>query len=164
MDADGSDQRRLVQEPLKTSAGANWSPDGRSFVFSMMRGEAGADIYLASADGSIQQRLTEDDAHNGAVGFSPDGQRIAFYSDRDGVSDIVVMNRDGSGREVVVTGGKNYYPRWSPDGQWLVYTAVIGDGHDNLDVYAVSLAGRGEAVPLVTGPGREGEARWRPRP
>ena len=50
-----------------------------------------------NADGSGQTRLT-----NNAVdllpAWSPDGQRIAFASTRDGNSEIYVMNADGSGQ------------------------------------------------------------------
>ena len=46
-----------------------------------------------NADGSGQQRLTTQGAQ---PGWSPDGQKIAFMSERDGNSEIYTMNADGS--------------------------------------------------------------------
>src|SRR3990170_128896 len=48
------------------------------------------DIYVINADGSAQPRLT----HNGAIqpAWSPDGSRTAFISERDGNSEVYVMN------------------------------------------------------------------------
>ena len=48
-----------------------------------------------NADGSGVVRLTDHSARDGEPAWSPDGQRIAFSSDRDGNYDIYVMNADG---------------------------------------------------------------------
>jgi TolB protein len=49
-----------------------------------------------NADGSGQTRLTTADGEDGVPDWSPDGARIAFYSDRDGNGEIYTMNVDGS--------------------------------------------------------------------
>ncbi|MDE0205713.1 MAG: hypothetical protein OXP66_06780, partial [Candidatus Tectomicrobia bacterium] len=48
-----------------------------------------------NADGSGVTRLTDNDAADRSPAWSPDGQRIAFDSDRDGDFDIYVMNAAG---------------------------------------------------------------------
>lgn len=109
------------------------------------------------------RRLTDDAHSNGGAAFSPDGKRVAFDSRRDEESDIVVINADGSGRRTVVSGGQNWYPRWSPDGRWLVYTAKVPGGADeDLDIYAVPVDGGSSPISLASSPGREAEGRWRP--
>ena len=40
---------------------------------------------------------TQVDWKDGSPAWSPDGARIAFYSERDGNAEIYVMNADGSG-------------------------------------------------------------------
>jgi len=51
MNSDGTNQRRLVPESLKTSSGASWHPDGKSFLFSRKVAEKGADIGIQECCG-----------------------------------------------------------------------------------------------------------------
>src|SRR6266566_4635486 len=49
------------------------------------------EVYIMNADGSGQTRLfANDDAFDGAPSWSPDGQKLAFESYRDGNSEIYV--------------------------------------------------------------------------
>jgi len=48
-------------------------------------------------------------------GWSPDGTRITFQSDRDGNDEVYVMNADGSGQTRLTNNlGKDLLPAWSP--------------------------------------------------
>jgi TolB protein len=164
MNADGSEQRRLFADSPGTSTPAQWSPDGKSFLLTKRVGDQRGDLFIVDATGEPIRRLTNDDAYNGGGAFSPDGQSVAFDSDRGEESDIVIINADGSSRRTVVSGGSNYYPRWSPDGQWLVYTAKAAAGSDDdLDIYAVPADGESAPRKLAGSPGREAEGRWQPR-
>ncbi len=167
MNADGSSQRRLIAETLDTSAGATWAPDGKRIVYSRKAGEKGADIFVANSDGKNELRITSDkdkDLYNGSPTFSPDGKSIAFYSASQTASALEVMNADGSGRRTILADGQNWYPRWSPDGRWLVYTAQVGEGdQSNIDVFAISLEAGSKPILLAGGTKREQEASWRPK-
>jgi len=166
MDADGSNQRRLVKESLNTSDGATWSADGKRIVYSR-KGEKGADVYIADSDGTNERRVTNDQEtgiYNGSATFSPDGKSLAFYSDNEKSAALTVIDTDGKNRRTIVGEGYNWYPRWSPDGRWLIYTAIApGDDKKNIDVFAVSVAGEGRPTRLVGGEKREVEGSWRPR-
>jgi TolB protein len=166
MNADGSNQRRLVKESLNTSDGATWSADGKRIVYSR-KGEKGADVYIADSDGTNERRITNDqdkNIHNGSATFSPDGKSIAFYSDNEQSATLTVIGIDGRNRRTLVGVGYNWYPRWSPDGRWLVYTArAPGDDKANIDIYAVPVAGDATPILLVAGARREFEASWRPK-
>ena len=48
------------------------------------------------ADGTHQTRLTYMSRTDDYPVWSPDGTRIAFYSNRDGNDEIYVMNTDGT--------------------------------------------------------------------
>lgn len=166
MNADGTHQRRLVKQSLHTSDGATWSADGRHIVYSR-KGDKGADVYVADHRGRGERRITHDqeaNRYNGSATFSPDGKYIAFYSDDEKSAALTIVGVDGQGRRTLVAEGHNWYPRWSPDSRWLVYTATVpgGDGK-NIDLFAVPVAGDAEPILLVGGPKREVEGSWRPR-
>ncbi len=60
--------------------------------------------------------------------FSPDGERIAFGSDRNGAPGIWVGDRAGEQLEELLTFGGPHmtHPNWSPDGRSLVFEARTG--------------------------------------
>ena len=72
--------------------------------------------------------------------ISPDGDRIAFESDRSGSLEVWVCDRDGR-RPVQLTsfaGVNAGSPCWSPDGRWIAFDAAP-DG--NPDIYVISADG-----------------------
>jgi eukaryotic-like serine/threonine-protein kinase len=93
------------------------SPDGRTVVYvSEARGRS--DLYSLRVGGRNAVLLTADSEHdNYAPAFSPDGDRIAFRSERDG-GGIFVMEATGESVRRIADFG--FDPRWSPDGAELV--------------------------------------------
>jgi eukaryotic-like serine/threonine-protein kinase len=108
---------------LTAQPGVEWfpslSPDGKWLLYS---GESSGnrDIYLQSVGGQLPINLTKDSpAHDDQPAFSPDGERIAFRSTREG-GGIFVMGRTGEGLRRVTNRG--FKPTWSPDGTRLAFT------------------------------------------
>jgi eukaryotic-like serine/threonine-protein kinase len=68
--------------------------------------------------------LTNDAYKDRGPRWSPDGRRIAFYSNRSGAWEIWTVKSDGSDKQrLTFTEGANvYFPLWSPDEARLVYT------------------------------------------
>ena len=60
--------------------------------------------------------------------FSPEGRRLAFASDKGGRFDLYVRSLAPGARDVLVTTGEEggLQPTWSPDGEWIAYTAPDG--------------------------------------
>jgi len=163
MNADGTGQVRLFPDSPGTSADAAWAPGGSGWVLSRKTGEEPTDVFILDDSGAVIGRLTEDDASNGTAAFSPDGTKIVYYADRGEVSELVIAASDGSEPRTLLGRGQNYYPRWSPDGRWIVFTAVVSPGQTkDLDVMAIPADGTARPVTLAGGPGREAEGRWRP--
>ncbi len=95
------------------------SPDGKSIAY--QAGPFGKrDIFLRRVGGRNPINLTE--THPGddiEAAFSPDGERIAFRSSRDG-GGIFLMGATGESVRRLTDFG--YAPAWSPDGKKIVCT------------------------------------------
>jgi hypothetical protein len=65
--------------------------------------------------------VVDDGARNYHAQPSPDGQFVAFDSDRDGERGVYVANRDGSQVRRVSGPGYAAAPTWAPDGRRLAY-------------------------------------------
>jgi len=86
-------------------------------------------------------RLIASSFPDGAPGYSPDGNRIAFASARSGHQELWVCSNDGSD-PVPVTFLKARQigpPRWSPEGKRIFFD---GNAGGNFDIYVVEPDGR----------------------
>jgi TolB protein len=77
-------------------------------------------------DGSSPVRLTTSAGDDSRPDWSPDGQRIAFQSNRDGNLELYVMDADGSNPTRLTTTPSQQAlfvgtPAWSPDGTRIAY-------------------------------------------
>ena len=85
--------------------------------------------------------------------------RIAFTSERDGNTDIYVMNADGSGvTRLTEHPGDDWGPDWSPDGQLIAFSSTR-DG--DLDIYVMNADGSG-VTRLTEHPGDDWGPDWSP--
>ena len=85
------------------------------------------------------QRLTDHDAIDLYPSWSPDGQRIAFHSYRDGNSEVYVMDADGGNPQRLTDhDAGDEFPSWSPDGRRIAFESNR-DG--NWEVYVMDADG-----------------------
>ncbi len=92
------------------------TPDGKKFLFDML-----GDIYVVDIEGGQATYLTQDVSWDIQPAVSPDGKKIAFISDRGGISNLWVMDIDGKNLKQVSDEKKNiiHSPKWSPDGEYI---------------------------------------------
>jgi Tol biopolymer transport system component/imidazolonepropionase-like amidohydrolase len=93
------------------------SPDGRTVIFDLL-----GDIYSVPIGGGEAKALSQGPAFDAQPRFSPDGRTIAFTSDESGMTNLWLMDADGTHRRALTT-GKEFYvsePAWTPDGLYVV--------------------------------------------
>jgi TolB protein len=93
--------------------------------------------FIAFAAGQARSQATppQPAGHAANATVSPDGRRIAFFSDRDGTGEIYLMNADGSGvRRLTTDGGHRGRAYWSADGHRLAFALAAGDSTRILSV------------------------------
>ena len=104
------------------------SPDGRRVAFTVTtvvedKDRRHSEIWMAAADGSAPAyRYTSPSTEASSPTWSPDGSLLAFSSRREGSEDDVWFLRTGApGGEAFQIKGVHAAPRFSRDGQWLLY-------------------------------------------
>ncbi len=85
-----------------------------------------SEIYTVCPDGSLMTNLTDVVASDTDPAWSPDGKRIAFTSNRDGSSQIYVMDADGKYPMELTSDYVNDKPVWLPDGEQIAFRTYDG--------------------------------------
>jgi Tol biopolymer transport system component len=119
---------KVLGEPVWVTRGSEQvffmdpSPDGEWLAFGLQGKQE--DLFVSRTDGSERRQITDDTARDRMPRWSPDGKRIAFYSDRSGSYGIWTVHPDGSGLTQIAgsPGQSLLYPIWSPDGSRMFVT------------------------------------------
>ena len=157
----GAPSRDLLAAADRGFADSDADVRDDAIVWVGQRGDAdlGGDLYLRRRDGATV-RLTRDAATERHPVLSPDGQRVAFTSDRSGQNDIWVVGADGSGlRRLTDHPADDTHPSWSPDGTRIVFASTRDDEAGDLHVLRVA---SGRTVRLTSSPAAETEPAWSP--
>lgn len=121
--------------------GPLWSPDGSRILFAS--GLGGGGFMTLDPEGGFPRRIPVDVGAAGhflashQAAWSPDGDWLAYISDKTGRPEIWVWSRD-TGREIQLTDldARVTSQSWSADGRWIAFS---GDRHGNMDVWRVSV-------------------------
>jgi Tol biopolymer transport system component len=107
------------------------APDGARLLYSLTEVDRetkrrSSQLWLCDIDGGAPRRLTWTGDRNGGGRWSPDGEQIAFVSDRVAKSGVFVLPVEGGGEARELT--RHAQPvgdlAWSPDGKQIAYTTL----------------------------------------
>ena len=120
------------------------SPDGQQIAFSYK-----GDIYTVGVNGGRANQITTNPAHDTRPVWSPNGQQIAFASDRLGSMDIYIVDKEGGVPTRLTTHSGNETPLTFKDNDHILFQANILPAADDMQfasaqfpqVYEVSTSG-----------------------
>ena len=136
------------------------SPDGNFIAYSRIEGDE-EHIYLQRIGGGNPINLTKDSkSKNRYPAFSPNGDQIAFYSDRDG-GGIYLMGATGESIRRLTTNGAN--PSWSPDGKKILYaTEGVGVPYSRTTISQLWIASLSDGARKLIDSGDAVQPQWSP--
>lgn len=132
MRADGSDVRRLTDEP-GYDGGPFFMPDGERIVWRRFeRDGLIADLWTMGRHGSDPRRVTDFESMSWAPFPHPSGDYLVFTSNVHGMSnfELYLVDVDGTKQPVRVTDSDGFdgLPVFSPDGGRLAWTSTRSGG------------------------------------
>jgi len=113
------------------------SPDGKRVAVGGTDPQSGnGDIWLLDTAEGVATRFTFDPALDKFPVWSPDGSRIAFYSNRNGPYNLFQKPSSGAGSEEVLlkSSANNRVADWSSDGRYILYYNADAKGNLHLSV------------------------------
>jgi len=124
-----------------------WSPQGDEIAFVSDRRDyaiqddmtfrmqdydySQTDLYIINVSSKAITKYTSDAAHESSPAFSPDGNRIAYISDKSGITNIYMIDRSSNVSYPItnlVTGCSQL--SWSREGSRMVFSSFFEGGYD----------------------------------
>jgi serine/threonine-protein kinase len=146
------------------------SPDGGRLAVTISE-PGDSNVWIVDLTTETHTKLTLEGA-NVCPFWTPDGERVAYHSDRDGPFSISWKRVDGGGENEPLVAAEDFSVSvrdgsWSPDGKTLVYSRWTPSRQENkIDIWIATFDGVGEQRPIVAtnaveyGPVISPDGRW----
>ena len=136
---DRKGEEKLLPATSQTYSGLSLSPDGQRVAVEIDEGNQ-QDIWVYDIAREVLTRLTFEGSNQSPV-WTPDGNKVTFYSNRAGSNDLFWKSGDGSGatERLTTSEGIPLQSSWSPDGQFLAFDSRSSD--TGYDILFMSLEG-----------------------
>ena len=118
IDADGGNLTQITQGKGAWYLSPSWSANGQRIAFAKSEGDY--NIHMINVDGTDQIRLTNHPSDDEYPDWSPNGDYVAFASNRQGEFEVYIVDVF-TFDETQVTNNNGYLPSWSPDGNKIAF-------------------------------------------
>ena len=151
----------LVSQPTNYIRPA-FSPDGKRVTVDGVDAQGNRDIWIIDLESGNRTRFTFDPGTDIFAIWSPDGNRIAFASDREGARNLYQKSASGAGKEeLLLKADLNSLPLdWSVDGRFIVY--VVNAPQTKLDTWIFPVFEDQKPFPFLQSEANERNARFSP--
>lgn len=164
VDAEGTTSEPLTSGSLESDIA--WAPDGAIITFTRRVSDPQSEIWRIGAEGTPPElRLsTAGTFQNVGATWSPDGQQLAFVTNRDGNYEVYTMTSTGGNPTNLTENSANDGnggadpPQWSPDGTQISFVSARAG---NRDVWVMNADGT-EPRNLTLTTTHEAHPRWSP--
>ncbi|MGM0667244.1 MAG: TolB family protein [Bacteroidota bacterium] len=159
LDVESGKREIIHSSPLSLQA-PNWTPDGNKLIYNSEGRLYGFNLETSSID-EINTGFAVNNNNDHVLSFDGKLLGISDHTEHpDNESLIYVLPAEGGTPEKVTNEAPSYLHGFSPDGEFMVYTAGR-DEADHLDVYKISLL-TGEEIRLTDAPGLDDGSEYSP--
>jgi dipeptidyl aminopeptidase/acylaminoacyl peptidase len=109
----------------RTASDARIRPDGRWVVYSEGASDGQSNLWIATTDGKERRQWTEGSWRDSSPRWSPDGERIAWISDRGGKPHLRVRRLDAAPEIEIRSDAAPLSFAWSAEGEAIAFTATV---------------------------------------
>lgn len=122
MDISGENKTQFTST-LGAEEKVSWFPSGNSMVYSL-----NGDLWISYLNGTPATMITNTSYTERFPSVSPDGQWIAFVSDKNEYTDLWIMNLEGTHTvRLTFDSAVEQSPVWNPNGKTIAYVSDLGD-------------------------------------
>jgi TolB protein len=150
--------RRVVFQAANSIQAPNWTPDGRHLIYNSDGLLYRFDLETGEPE-VINSGFATSNNNDHVLSF--DGKMLGIshhVAEEDNRSIIYIMPVEGGTPERITALGPSYLHGWSPDGDWLTYTA---ERNGNYDIYKISVKNKKE-IRLTEAPGLDDGSEYSP--
>ncbi len=151
--------RRIIHSSAVPFEAPNWTPDGAALIYNS-EGRLYRFDLVGGTPEPIDTGFATRNNNDHVLSFDGTMLGISHHSPEDGGHAIIyTLPTTGGTPRRITARGPSYLHGWSPDGKYLVYTAMR-DGSDG-DIYRIAAEG-GEETRLTTAPGLDDGSEYSP--
>lgn len=150
---------RPVSSPELRATMPSFSPDDEWIIFGCEDS-----ICINTIYGGTMRAISTANGINTHPSISPNGEQIAFISNRDGNFDLYIMNvEDWSVQRLTTSPYPEMHPAWNLDGQWIAFASatVFQEGYTDYDIFIIQPDGK-NLTRLIQLEGNEFYPVWSP--